>query len=320
MEDEPVEPVNPPPGAAPNQVTQFKAWCQSNRWIAPVIIIGIIVIAAGKFTDAWDKIHKFFAHSQLELLDANGNPLANHEIFAASEIPETRPGGQLRSALIIRNKGNLPTGKMTVKLYANDPLPLEDRSSDESSYKYEQIYTPEVLHPSEIAAHLSTPFYFQTYGIPPSGKYRCLLKFLSENGKQVQAEFWLVVTNGFVPPPPTPLAIWNLHPSHDNQRISDEVKWPYVDKSHVRFEILNVSDAVDLSKVKLCLRETQRFVQDEVRSDTFGDGTTVLVNGPSRGGNQSFYVAVVDLPGGTAEFLRKYPTARVQAYKANQSP
>jgi hypothetical protein len=312
------EPVNPQVDAAPNQVSRFRAWC--SRRLGPVIIVGIVIIAVGKFTDAWDKLHKFFAHTQLELQDANGNQLANHEIFAVSEIPMTRPGGSIRSALVIRNKGSISTGKIHLKLYANDPLRLESKSSDESSYEYEQLYTPEVTHPNEIAARLSTPFYLQTFGIPPSGRYRCLLKVFPENGKPVQAEFWLVVTNGLASTPSSPIATWDLRPGSGGQKISEDVKWPYVAGNRVRFLIVNISDATDLSKVKLCLMETQRTVPDEVRSDTFANGETVLVNGPSRGGNQSFYINAVELPGGVAEFLRKYPAARVQAYPVFGQP
>jgi hypothetical protein len=72
---------------------------------------------------------------------------------------------------------------------------VEVASVGDPSYKYEQLYSSDHLLPNEIAAGLATPFSLHTYGIPPDGKYSCLLKILSENGKPVQARFWLVVTN-----------------------------------------------------------------------------------------------------------------------------
>lgn len=40
-------------------VDKTKQWMMNNRWIAPLVIIGVIVIAIGMFTDALDKILKF---------------------------------------------------------------------------------------------------------------------------------------------------------------------------------------------------------------------------------------------------------------------
>src|SRR5258708_5243908 len=108
-----------------NRVERFKKWCQSNRWIATTIIIGIVIISAGKLLGAFGEIHKFFAHSQLELQSTDGNRLADHEIVAKLEFPTGRPKGGLLITILLKNKGNLSTGKMTVKLYANDPLQLE---------------------------------------------------------------------------------------------------------------------------------------------------------------------------------------------------
>jgi MIR domain len=117
----------------------------------------------------------------------------------------------------------------------------------------------------------------------------------------------------------SPLATWDLGPTSDQGRISAEAHWPFVIPKNVRFEILNVSDPSDLSQVRLCLKEVQRWEPDEVRSDTFGDGDIVNVNGPSRGGDYSYYVSPVSLPGGTGTFLHRYPAARVLALQLSSS-
>jgi hypothetical protein len=43
-----------------NKVERFKNWCQNHRIVSVVIIIGIIVIAVGAFTEALEKTLRFF--------------------------------------------------------------------------------------------------------------------------------------------------------------------------------------------------------------------------------------------------------------------
>jgi hypothetical protein len=48
-------------GKEKDRLSRFKEWCQANRWIAMLLIIGTIVIAIGEFTDAIEKIQHFFS-------------------------------------------------------------------------------------------------------------------------------------------------------------------------------------------------------------------------------------------------------------------
>src|SRR4051812_41587884 len=51
------------PAAAPaveasstDRVERFKQWVVANRWLSALLILGVIIIAIGKFSDALDKI------------------------------------------------------------------------------------------------------------------------------------------------------------------------------------------------------------------------------------------------------------------------
>jgi hypothetical protein len=110
-----------------------------------------------------------------------------------------------------------------------------------------------------------------------------------------------------------PIAVWNLYVG-DGKTISAHVIWPFDHETRVLFQISGVTSP-ELSQIKLRLKEKQTF-GSEFRSAIFGHGDTIPVAGVSSGGDSTFYVVEEGLPGGVTEFFRRFPSAKLEAFKA----
>ena len=111
-----------------------------------------------------------------------------------------------------------------------------------------------------------------------------------------------------------PVASWDLSVGKGNL-ISGHETWPFDNKTRIRFKILNVPEP-ELSQVRLLLKEDQDFGSWEYRSGEFGDGTVIDVAGFSGGGDRTFYLVFSKLPGDARQFTARFPSARVEAFKA----
>jgi hypothetical protein len=132
----------------------------------------------------------------IQLFGIDGLLLAGEEMRAEFKADEN---GDMYLILrhILRNAGEGLSGPLYVKVYASDPVVFQNRSADESRFKYEHAFVPEDLHPSQIPGQFSAQWFHEVYlpqkKRPPQGKYDMLLKVFYGKGQVSQAQFRLVV-------------------------------------------------------------------------------------------------------------------------------
>jgi len=173
------------------------------------ILLGVLAVLAGlNFSNerAWlresmkdlkEEVGKLEAPAQLEILGTNGQPLGGQEVTAKTGSRPDASGAKyaLRYDFIVRNNGAGNTGPMWVKVYTRAGIALINASSDESSFKYEDLITPTHLVPSELPGKVSIQEWLSlaTNTLPPPGKYPILMKHYYGKGKVATTSFTLVI-------------------------------------------------------------------------------------------------------------------------------
>lgn len=145
------------------------------------------------------EVGKIDLPADLEIVGLNGSPLEGQEVAANLLVDEKDREHFMAISHFIRNRGEGSTGPLYLKLYTDDPIRLDARSSDEKDYKWEAYITPETLAPSELPGKFSSQFYHRFF-LPnrqtlTPGKYPGLLKVYYGKGKVAQAKITLVVAN-----------------------------------------------------------------------------------------------------------------------------
>lgn len=142
-------------------------------------------------TDLRTDLGKAESLPDLELLGDNGAPLAGQEVRANIERAEK---GEARLVIshILRNKGTGSSGQMFVKIYSRNLLQLNNRSTDEKGFTYEDYILPGNISPNDIpGGYVSNEFWHVDLPKPDvaPGKYPVLLKVYFGKGKVVSAQF-----------------------------------------------------------------------------------------------------------------------------------
>jgi len=131
---------------------------------------------------------------QLDLLGVNGKALAGQEV--RPNFISKDGGLSVVIYFILKNSGSSSTGTMTPKLYTVDPIVLDQKSSDESEFKYEQVINPKDLYLADIPGQIAmqTQLWFSLPGkqIPTAGSYPALLKVYYGQGKLAEARINIV--------------------------------------------------------------------------------------------------------------------------------
>lgn len=133
---------------------------------------------------------------EVNLLGLNGSPLEGQDV-SGSMVVNDKGEHLLRISHILRNRGDSPTGHMFVKLYTQEGIPFDDKSTDESEYKYEAYIDPSRLDPPELPGKFSfqESYDFVVLGKADvkDGRHQALLKVYYGKGRVTQARVTIVV-------------------------------------------------------------------------------------------------------------------------------
>jgi hypothetical protein len=133
----------------------------------------------------------------VKILGLDLKPLNGQTI--PTEIPLDEGGTLLKFYVVLKNVGNESTGPMSVKLYASDPIKLQEPSSDEKAFKYQQVILTKHLDPSEIRGNFSYTDWYQFFVSkeraprPPKGIYPVGMTVFYGKGKSAKASFKIAV-------------------------------------------------------------------------------------------------------------------------------
>ena len=140
---------------------------------------------------------KIESSADLELLGLNKTSLSGQDVSARLYVDKD---GQHYLAIshLLRNKGEGGTGPMFVKIYTNDPIRLDNVSTDEPKFKYEAFITPSRLDPPEIPGKFSSQW-FHRFFLPAKqglkeGRYPSMIKVFYSKGRIAQASISLVIS------------------------------------------------------------------------------------------------------------------------------
>jgi hypothetical protein len=135
--------------------------------------------------------------AELELLGANGLPLAGQEVPASIEKEQDQANYLVIFRSILRNKGLGPSGPIYMKLYTKKPLTLASSSTDEPNFQYEIYFSPKDMEPSDLPGQFSSDRIGRIAiegGLrPAAGKYLIMIKTYYGRGKVAQAAFTIAV-------------------------------------------------------------------------------------------------------------------------------
>ena len=132
----------------------------------------------------------------LELVGVNGSSLYGQDVPAKLQVD--KDGDHFVSiSYFLRNMGEGATGPMFVKLYTNDPIRLDNLSTDESKFKYEAYISPSRLDPPDIPGKFSS-HWFHSFFLPDKqtlkeGRHPSMIKVFYGKGRIAQANITLVV-------------------------------------------------------------------------------------------------------------------------------
>jgi hypothetical protein len=132
----------------------------------------------------------------IELVGLDRSAL-NGQRVSADLTTENDGSTRMHIAIVLRNKGDGTTGPMFVKLYSNDPIQLDDISTDEPKFKYEGLITPKNLEPPSFQGsyQLSTFMTFPCTVRTPPRRVRTQprIKVFFGKGRVTQADVSLVL-------------------------------------------------------------------------------------------------------------------------------
>jgi len=130
------------------------------------------------------------ASPDVELIGANRRPLADQTVVG--KLAKDEAGNSvLTLPYFIRNSGDGLTGRMYLKLYTRDGIPLVGESADEPNYKYELAINPDQLNPNELPgkyeAQWVTRVSFGKDPGPARGSHPALIKVYYGKGRVARA-------------------------------------------------------------------------------------------------------------------------------------
>ena len=142
--------------------------------------------------------------TKLEVLAIDGTSLSGYVIEAKIEnyplsakpnaAPDPAGAPHMTFSFLLRNAGDSSSGPIYIKIYTGGGLKLSQKSSDESSYVYEDYLTPDYLDPNSIPGKMTITHNLRIF-LPEgtetkAGRYPGSLKVYYGRGKVVSAQMF----------------------------------------------------------------------------------------------------------------------------------
>ena len=145
------------------------------------------------------ELGKLESPPEMELLGLNGSVLAGQDVAGGLFVSE-KGEHFLRISHLLKNRGDSSSGRLFVKLYTRESIPLGNVSTDEPRYKYETYIAPAHLDPNELPGKFASQLYY-TFFLPGTpglkeGRHPALLKVYFGKGRVAQADITIVVQRG----------------------------------------------------------------------------------------------------------------------------